>query len=198
MKFSVIIPTCNRSKQLKQCLRSLLAQKYKKKDYEIIIVDDGSDDNTESDTKNLSKDFDNISYTKLKKSGPGCARNQGLRLSKGKYFVFTDDDCIVEKYWLRKIEEAFDRTSADAVGGSIINPINKYIAKSQHILNFSSWLPNGKERYVKDIPTANIAYQRKSVQGHFFPKQPGSKGYEDSLYNFQLYKEKKKYFSVHG
>lgn len=206
MDFTVIIPTHNREKLLLECINSLTNQNYPNKKYEIIIVNDGSTDNTDTKVKELKKKHPNIRYFRIKHSGCSAARNLGLRNVKGKFIAFTDDDCVVERDWLKKIEENFKRSGADAVGGSIVNPTNRYIAWSQYILNFSSWFPKGKNRYVKDIPTANIAYRKKIIKNHFFRENLGAwvysdslfnylwnaRGYEDALYNFYLYSKDKK------
>ncbi len=192
MRFSIIIPTHNRKKLLEKCLRSLLAQEYDSDEYEIIVIDDGSSDGSQELIRNLRKTAPNIRYFRNRHSGPGHARNTGLKKANGEYVAFTDDDCVVEKDWLRKIEREFERTGVDVVGGSIINPTEKYIAWSQYILNFSSWFPKGANRAVRDIPTANICYWKKAVAGHYFTEHPGDMGYEDSLYNFHLYKENNK------
>lgn len=192
MKFSIIVPTYNREKLLIKCLDSLIKQRFPKKSYEIIVVNDGSTDNTEHVIKTLKKENSNIKYFTINHSGQGAARNIGLREAKGRFIAFTDDDCVVEKNWLKKIENRFEKTDADAVGGSIINPTNKYVAWAQYILNFSSWFPERKKGYVKDIPTANISYKKASIKNHLFPEYLGMGVYEDSVYNFKLHKDGKK------
>ena len=192
MNFSIIVPTYNRKKLLIKCLNSLINQDYPKQDYAIIVVNDGSTDNTENVIESLKKKNPNIIYIKIKHSGQGAARNAGLRRAEGKFIAFTDDDCVVESNWLKKIDENFKKYDADAVGGSIINPTNRYIAWSQYILNFSSWFPKGKKIFVKDIPTNNIAYKKSAIKGYFFPELQSNMVYEDTLYNFSLYKNNKK------
>ncbi|MBL7056103.1 glycosyltransferase [Candidatus Woesearchaeota archaeon] len=186
MEFSIIIPTYNRQKLLKKCLESLLHQDFPKKKYEILVIDDGSKDNTENFVKKLKKTNKNLKYFKIKKSGRGTARNLGLKNSKKKIIAFTDDDCVVEKQWLKKIEYYFKNTKVDAVGGAIVNPTNKYISWAQYILNFSAWFPKGNCKLVKDIPTANVAYRQESINGLEFSENLGKGGYEDSLFNLEL------------
>jgi len=192
MKFSIIVPTYNRKRMLYGCLKSLVNQDYPKNDYEIIVIDDGSTDGTEQIIKSLIKDYKNLRYFKIDHSGQAAARNIGLRRTKGKFIAFTDDDCVVEKNWLKKIEKVFKGTNTDAVGGSILNPTNRYIAWAQYILNFSSWFPKGSCRFIKDIPTANIAYRKMSIKGLAFPENLGRGVYEDSLFNHQLRKKRGK------
>lgn len=86
---SVIIPTYNRAHLLGRAIRSVLNQTYQ--DFELIIVDDGSSDNTDE----LVKSFDDIRirYLKHKKNrGGAAARNTGIKAAKGKYIAFQDSD----------------------------------------------------------------------------------------------------------
>jgi glycosyltransferase involved in cell wall biosynthesis len=192
MRYSVIVPTYNRKTLLGKCLDSLANQDYPSGDYEIIVVDDGSVDGTRRVVESAKKGCAALRYFRTRHQGQGAARNVGLRKAKGEFIAFTDDDCVVEKEWLKKIEAAFRRSTADAVGGAIVNPMNRYIAWAQYILNFSAWLPKGGERYVKDIPTANICYSKQAIRDHFFPEHLGSGVYEDSLYNYKLHRKSKK------
>ena len=85
---SVIIPTYNRARFLTQALDSVLQQTYQ--NFEIIVVDDGSTDNT-SDvvSKYLSE---TVKYVFKKNSGPSAARNTGIRMARGGYIAFLDSD----------------------------------------------------------------------------------------------------------
>jgi len=198
MKFSIIVPTFNRKKLLIECLNALLNQDYPKNMYEVLVIDDGSNDGTFKLVHFFKKKYSNLRYFQIQHSGPGPARNFGLSKSRGKFIAFTDDDCIVDFDWLKKIELAFKKTGADAVGGSIINPIDKYISNAQYILNFSSWFPEMNEGLVRDIPTANIAYKKKSIIKYSFEKGLLGYSYEDSIFNYILFSEGKKIFFYPG
>jgi len=192
MKFSVIVPTYNREKLLTKCLDSLINQKYPANQYEIIVIDDGSTKENYKVVENFKKKFPNMHYFKIKNSGSSVARNLGLQKAKGQFLTFTDDDCVVEERWLKKIEEAFEKTNADAIGGSVINPTNSYIAWANYLLKFSSLLPKGKINFTKDIITANASYKHKAIENTKFPEYIKVASYEDSLFNFSLYKKGKK------
>ena len=87
--FSVIIPTYNRSESLKKAVDSVLAQTFK--DFEILIMDDGSDDDT-SDVINEFKDARVIYQWDFNFGGPARPRNRGLKLAKGEWLCFLDAD----------------------------------------------------------------------------------------------------------
>ena len=109
-KISVIIPTYNRAKSIIHSIKSVLTQTYH--NLEVIIIDDCSNDNTES---LISKIEDNrIKYIKLKENkGANFARNLGIKLSTGKYITFQDSDDIyhrdkIEKQYLNIIKKNSD------------------------------------------------------------------------------------------
>lgn len=98
---SIIIPTYNRSKFICQAIDSVLAQTHQFS-YEIIVVDDGSNDNTYEKLKLYG---DQIIYIKQNNNGPGAARNRGIIEAKGEYIAFLDSDDI----WVpRKLEIQLD------------------------------------------------------------------------------------------
>ena len=95
MLFSVIVPTYNRGDRIKQTIESVLTQSYS--DFEVIIVDDGSTDNTESIIKSLTDN--RIKYYKIENSERGAARNIGFQISSGDYVNFFDsDDLALNKH----------------------------------------------------------------------------------------------------
>lgn len=109
---SVIIPTHNRSGAITKTIDSLLRQDYKK--LEIIVVDDCSTDDT---IKILEKYGKKIRLVKRKfNGGPAAARNDGLRVAKGKYVAFTDSDCTASSSWISKLVD-FARKQPQHVAG---------------------------------------------------------------------------------
>jgi len=88
---SVIIPTHNRAGLLEQAVRSVLGQTYH--DLELIVVDDGSTDDTRARVASFARDA-RVRYEYQERSGPSRARNIGIRASAGSYIAFLDDDDV--------------------------------------------------------------------------------------------------------
>ena len=102
MKFSVIVPIYNSEKYLKKCLDSLVNQTFK--NIEIILVNDGSTDNSEDIIKQYLKDK-RIIYLKKENGGQASARNLGLSKAKGDYISFIDSDDYVDLDMFEKLNE---------------------------------------------------------------------------------------------
>lgn len=98
MKVSVIIPAFNEEESISSCLSSLLKQTHK--GLEIIIVDDGSTD----DTKEIIKTY-TVKLLEQKHLGPGLARNLGAREARGEILVFVDADMVFDEKFIEKLVE---------------------------------------------------------------------------------------------
>ena len=98
-KFSIIVPVYNTEKYVKRCLDSIKSQSFK--DYEVIIVNDGSTDNS-SDT--ISK----YPYKVINQENQGLsmARNNGVKDANGEYLIFLDSDDYIEKDLLKEINKS--------------------------------------------------------------------------------------------
>ncbi len=108
---SVIIPVHNTEKYLKRCLESVLKQSYTK--LEIIIIDDGSTDNSFEILQNYSLIDRRIKLLKQKNQGQGKARNEALKNSTGEYIVFVDSDDRISEKMVLKLYEKIKKTNAD-------------------------------------------------------------------------------------
>jgi GT2 family glycosyltransferase len=122
MKFSVIIPSYQRPKALAACLEAFLHLDYPSGEWELIVVNDGASNSFDAISPNLASQLPLTLLSLSTNQGPAAARNKGASIAKGDYLAFTDDDCLVEKDWLRAFEEGFQATQADALGGDWLNP----------------------------------------------------------------------------
>ncbi|MEM8779903.1 MAG: glycosyltransferase [Cyanobacteria bacterium P01_G01_bin.49] len=97
---SVIIPVYNDAERLQKCLTALRDQSFPKDRYEIIVIDNASDE--EQTIKTVVSQFSQAHYSYEAIPGSYAARNQGLSLAKGEIIAFTDADCIPSSDWLEK------------------------------------------------------------------------------------------------
>ena len=112
-KITVIIPIYNAEKYLERCVNSVLAQT--QTDLEIILIDDGSSDNSPMICDSYASKNDNVSVIHQKNAGVSAARNVGIETATGKYIGFVDsDDWIEPKMFERLLSEA-ERTESDVV-----------------------------------------------------------------------------------
>jgi glycosyltransferase involved in cell wall biosynthesis len=93
---SVIIPVFNDSKRLELCLSALENQSYPENLYEVIVVDNGSNDNPEK----IINCHKNVKLSQESRRGSYAARNKGISVAKGSIIAFTDSDCIPESDWI--------------------------------------------------------------------------------------------------
>ncbi|HIA08915.1 MAG TPA: glycosyltransferase family 2 protein [Chromatiaceae bacterium] len=121
MDISIIICTYNRSHNLADCFSHLVAQtNVETVDWEIILVDNNSADDTEATVKQLNQTLSlNIRYVFEGEQGLSVARNRGIQESDATWLIFIDDDIRVEPQWLHAIHEGFSLHDCDAVGGRI-------------------------------------------------------------------------------
>lgn len=111
MNISIIIPAYNAESTLAECLEACLAQSHP--DCEIIVVDDGSTDNTVEIAKKL-----NVKYIQQENAGPAAARNHGAQIATGEIIALTDADCIAEPNWIEELIKGFDSDEVVATGGT--------------------------------------------------------------------------------
>ena len=110
-KVSVIVPVYNVEKYITRCLTSLVNQTID--DLEIILVNDGSKDNSEQIIRQFKKDYKNIIYVKKENGGLSSARNFGLIYATGEYVAFLDSDDYVDRTLYQKMYEKAKATNSD-------------------------------------------------------------------------------------
>lgn len=145
---SVIIPTYNEKNVLENCIESLGGQTYK--DFEIIVVDDGSTDETPPILKNLKKTIPNFKFIEEPHRGAGFARNAGSKIAKGKILVFVDADMTFDMDFLSKLVEPIEKGNSKGTWGreEFVSNWNNIWARCWNINE--DWEP--KRRHPKDYP----------------------------------------------
>lgn len=123
VKISVVIPSYNRADSLKRCLESLERQTCDKSLFEVIVVNDGSADETSAFLSAFKK-ITPVNFVVIDQPNKGvsCARNAGIQAAKGEFIAFTDDDCILSPDWLSNMFADFE--SSDMKTAGVGGPLN--------------------------------------------------------------------------
>ena len=186
IKFSVVIPLYNKEKEIKDTLKSVLNQTYKAD--EIIVVDDGSTDNS----KEVVKQFKEIKLIEQKNCGVSCARNRGIKKARNEYICFLDADDLWEDSFLEEIKrliESFPQAIFYSTSHKMIDENGKII-KAKTLNNFFGIVDNFFEIFNNNYGLINSSSVciRKSAN-IFFPV--GEKKGEDICLWIELAKKGK-------
>ncbi len=136
MKLSIVIPVYNVDQYLEQCLNSVINQDISKRDYEIIIVNDGSSDDSLTIAENYAFKYDNIKILSQSNKGLSFARNIGLDTAKGDYIWFVDSDDYIKDNCLSEIIKSLYANDLDGLRIQSYNVVNgDVIPKYQSVLD---------------------------------------------------------------
>ena len=119
---SIIVCTYNRDKYLYGALRCIAENGFPTEAYEIILVNNMSTDNTESECQKFGKDYPNVNFRYFVETNQGLsyARNRGIKESHGETLLFLDDDSYIQKGYLENLQKQLEaHPDADAFGGKI-------------------------------------------------------------------------------
>lgn len=171
---SIIVPAYNSELTLSRCVDSLIHQSYS--EIEIIIVDDGSKDNTRTIVEKLQKDSDKLIYSYQENAGVSEARNAGLKIANGKWIVFCDSDDYVENNYVELLVESKKKYNCDWV-----------------IAGFKKRI--GTEEYIFDNPYADeTVCSNLEAFASVWYKNPYIAGVCGALYDAVLIKSNKLVF----
>ena len=156
-RVSIVVCTYNGGSTLDQCLRSLAKLDYP--DYEMIVVNDGSTD----DTPEILAGFPEVRAIHQPNQGLSVARNVGLQAATGSIVAYTDSDCFADRDWLTHLVDQLTRADAAAVGGPNLTPDDGRIAacvaaspgQPTHVLE--------SDQVAEHIPGCNMAFRRDAL-----------------------------------
>jgi glycosyltransferase involved in cell wall biosynthesis len=114
LKFSIIVPVYNRPNEVEELLESL--SKQTNKDFEVVIVEDGSKLKSDTVVEKYKQHLD-ISYYFKENTGPGISRNYGFERAQGNYCIFLDSDCILPPHYFESVKNFLHKNYVDCFGG---------------------------------------------------------------------------------
>ena len=145
-KISVIVPVYNCEKYLTDCFKSIKKQSFNSEDFEVIIINDGSHDNSIDIIKKYCKENENWKYIDQPNQGLSMARNNGLKLVDSEYITFLDSDDTLPVDALTNLYNSIIENDADMVIGGLVN----YNSKGFYKNYTTKYLINRKEINYKN------------------------------------------------
>jgi glycosyltransferase involved in cell wall biosynthesis len=182
-KVSIVIPTYNCAGLIEETIRACLEQDYPNEKLEILVVDDGSTDNTRSIVEKYP-----VRYIYQENKGPAAARNNGWRSAKGEAVCFIDADCIPRQNWVSKLIQHYSRKDIVSVAGSYAVGDTPYLLDKfvHHEIRYRhSMMPD----YINSFGTYNVLIKRDVLEGlgGFDPAYRRASG-EDSDLSYRIIK----------
>lgn len=179
IKVSIIIPVYNSEKTIEGCLASVINQSYK--NYEVIVIDNNSTDNTKKIIKDFERRYEKINYFFEEKKGRGNARNAGIQKAKEEIIAMMDSDCIAPKDWLEKIIEPIIKENESVVMGFEEDAINNYWTRNIQEANWEFIRKKLDGNYIKNLDTKNFAIKSNLIKRMMFDSELGN------MEDFELY-----------
>lgn len=195
---SVIIPTYNRVNTLNKCLECLALQNSSAK-YEVIIIDDGSNDDTERVVSNMQRTYPvTLKYLRQPNKGPAAARNVGIKNAGGEILLFMGDDIITANHFFLQEHFNWHKTSSNTrelavLGFTTWHPDIK-------ITPYMYWLEHGGPQFAYNMLeheeyadhrffyTSNISVSKSFLGDDFFDERFAYAAYEDVELAYRLQK----------
>ncbi len=173
MRFSVIVPVYNVEAYLPQCVNSILSQNFK--DFELILVDDGSPDNCPKICDEYAKKDNRVKVIHKQNGGLSSARNTGVEVAQGEYLIFIDSDDFYEgAEFLKKLDKVITENNADVAVYSmkLFYNNNKNYIPSSVIFTDPKWNSfNSYEQTVTELLKENkfiVSACSNAVKREFF------------------------------
>jgi glycosyltransferase involved in cell wall biosynthesis len=208
MKLSIIIPIYNSEIHLQRCIGSIRNQSYK--ELEIILVNDGSTDDSHAICESIAKEDDRIIVINQQNSGPAKARNTGIKIAKGDYIGFVDSDDFIDASMYENLGSIASKLGPDIVVSNFIqydsnNVTNTIIRNS---LPYGKLLSRNeiKEYFIKPyyyggglgiIPSlCNKIYKTDFLKTNYFAIDETLIRAEDYWFNFYAFKSATTIFAI--
>lgn len=183
MDASVIVPAYNASQTIERCLTALRAQNFPRTRFEIIVVDDGSTDETPAIVTRMPE----VRLIRGEHRGAAAARNLGAQHARGEILLFTDADCEPMPDWITQMLAPFADETIVGAKGVYRTRQREWIARFVQLEYAEKYARMARERFIDFIDTYSAAYRREVFLRHngFDESFPGAT-VEDQEFSFRL------------
>lgn len=168
INISIIIPAYNSEKYIERCIKSLSMQDMSPEEYEAIIINDGSTDQTPSIIEKLSHQYSFIRHISTKNNGVSAARNRGIKEAVGEYLLFLDADDSICSNCLQNIYLEASKNNLDMMLMNYQNILsNKQLAEmAYHVSRNNEEIVSGKQFLLREsypVMVYSFAYRRSFI-----------------------------------
>ncbi len=203
IKFTAIMPVYNSKDKIRKSIESVLNQTYK--NWELIIVDDGSTDNTYKTCEQYSKKDKRIIVYKKENEGPGKARNYGIKRSSGDYICFIDSDDYVEMDYFELLAKHIEKENSDVVFFNVVSEdkdgkiekiynVQRFKTLGQEelikmqimgLLSWAAWIKAAKSNIIKKYSFSDLSVGEEAIFSFYVLKSSKKIGFIDkNLYHY--------------
>ena len=198
---SIIMPVYNEEKKIINSVSSILKQSYG--NFELIIVNDGSTDNTKMVLENLQKKDSRIKVFEQKNSGCAASRNAGLKLINGEYVTFIDSDDYILSNHLEMLVKAIQKSDLGIINFKRIKKLKKSFNEKKYLNKKINGIEVSKENFYKALfsyPTMgggltwNKIYKAELLKDIYF--NPNYRYHEDINFVLQYSLKCKKFYYI--
>ena len=156
-EYSIVVATRERPEALEACLQALAELESPAGGFEVVVVHDG-----DSDANGAAPNALQLRRLRQTHRGPARARNAGAEVAKGRYIVFTDDDCLPARDWLLRLAQRLEDAPGRAVAGRTANglPENTYAVTSQLLVDYLNAYYNRDPAHARFATANNLALPR--------------------------------------
>lgn len=153
LKLSVIVPVYNVEQYIRPCIESIFKQGLDDSEFEVILVNDGTEDNSLKVISDIIADHQNIKVLEQDNQGPSVARNYGIRNAVGKYILFVDSDDLLADNILSRLLSAAINSSVDLLVGDYLRLNSDEIMRGQYKVALDETIveKSGYDLYIEDL-----------------------------------------------
>jgi glycosyltransferase involved in cell wall biosynthesis len=182
-RVSVIVPAHNAEGTIDRCLGALVHQTVPRESYEVIVVDDGSSDDTRARVRN----HDGVRLLTQDHAGPAVARNLGVKHTQGDIVLFTDSDCEPSEDWIEHMVAPFHDGDIAGVKGAYLTRQREIMARFVQVEYEDKYDRMVQEKYIDFVDTYAAGYRRDVFvdNGGFDTAFPVA-SVEDQEFSFRL------------
>ncbi len=186
IKASIVIPAFNAQKTIRACLEALEHQTVSRSEFEVIVIDDGSKDQTPE----IVLEFKNALLFRQKNAGPAMARNRGAKKASAEIIVFLDSDCVPNSNWLEEMLKPFQKTEIAGAQGAYENPLPNWVACFIQLEIEERYQRMKKKPFIDFVGSYSAAYRKKIFLGEgCFDEAFAMASGEDTDFSFRLAKK---------